>query len=191
MSRMRRTPAVVTQPRAIQLLASPLRQRIVDLVALEGPQTVAGLSRALRRPADRLYYHVKQLVSAGLLLSTRNGVSGDSRGVRFDVPGRPLFLHYAPGSAANRRAVIGVANGILRAAQRDFRRTFAPGIEANGPRRRLWTGRVEGHLAPADVEQLNALLTRALELVLVSPRRRSPHALPHQLTWVSSPRPEP
>jgi DNA-binding transcriptional ArsR family regulator len=185
-----RTKVVIDEPRHIRLLASPLRQRILDLVTFEGPQTVAELSRALRRPPDRLYYHIKKLAAAGILVPRDDGVNGSS-GVRFDVAGRPVYLHYEPKSAANRRAVIGVADGILRAARREFRRGFAPGVEANGARRRLWAARVEGLLTPTDLEEINGLFARVIEIMMASRNRRRPNALPHQLTWISSPRAEP
>jgi DNA-binding transcriptional ArsR family regulator len=181
----RSVPHIIERPAAIRLLASPFRQAILDTVLVDGPLSVAELSAVFRRPPDRLYYHVKRLLAAGLLVlvPTTDG----RREARFDVPGRPLFIRYAPGEAANRRAVVGVMDGMMRAARRDFIRGFRAGVEAEGPRRRLWFSRVEGTLTDAEVESLNRLLSEALALVMAARRRPDANARRHQLTWVSSP----
>lgn len=151
--------------------------------------SVAELSDVCRRPADRLYYHVKRLTAAGLLMTVPNGTG--NREARFDVAGRPMYIRYDPREGANRRAVVGVMNGMLRAARRDFTRGFRRGVEGQGPRRRLWVSRVEGRLTDLDIEHLNRLLSRAIALVMSGRRRPGRRARVHQLTWVSSPGREP
>jgi hypothetical protein len=180
---------VIDQPAAIRLLASPLRQAMMDAVASEGPLSVADLSRRLRRPADRLYYHVKRLVAAELLLPLGGDASRSE--ARFDVPGRPMYIRYQPGSSSNRRAVVRMADGMLRAARRDFALGFRAGVEGEGPGRRLWVSRVEGHLTHGQLVRLNELLAAALELVLAGRNVGDPTVRGHQLTWVSSPIREP
>jgi DNA-binding transcriptional ArsR family regulator len=185
-ARRRRAEAcVIDRPAAIRLLASPLRQAMMDAVAAEGPLSVAELSRRLRRPADRLYYHVKRLAAVGLLVDS-NG-DGSRSETRFDVPGRPMYIRYLPHSSANRRAVVRVVEGMLRAARRDFARGFRAGVAGEGPHRRLWASRVEGTLTSGEIARLNRLLSAALALVLAARRRGAPTACAHQLTWVSSP----
>jgi DNA-binding transcriptional ArsR family regulator len=176
---------VIEKPEAIRLLASPLRQAMLDAVAAEGPLSVAELSRLLRRPADRLYYHVKRLAAVGLLVDSFD--DGSRAEARFDVPGRPMYIRYRPESAGNRRAVVRVAEAMLRAARRDFARGFRPGVESEGAKRRLWASRVEGDLTPNDMARLNRLLSAALELVLSARRHSDPRARRQQLTWISSP----
>jgi DNA-binding transcriptional ArsR family regulator len=183
--RVRRSaPYLIERRGAIRVLASPLRQAILDTVSAGGPLTVAQLSGVLRRKPDRLYYHVKRLLAAGLLIPAPDG---DGREARFDVAGRPMFIRYDPADAANRRAVVGVMEGMLRAARRDFTRGFRAGVEAEGPRRRLWVSRVEGTLTAAEIERLNRLLSEAIALVMSGRQRPGRGARLHQLTWVSSP----
>jgi hypothetical protein len=65
---------VIRDARAVRLLASPLRQAMLDHIAAEGAATVAALSERLKRPADRLYYHVRLRQRAGRLIGrTPNG----------------------------------------------------------------------------------------------------------------------
>lgn len=181
----RSTPYIIERRGAIRVLASPLRQAILDTVSADGPLSVAQLSGVLRRQPDRLYYHVKRLLAAGLVIPATDEAGG--REARFDVAGRPMFIRYDPADAANRRAVVGVLEGMLRAARRDFTRGFRAGVEADGPRRRLWVSRVEGTLTATEIERLNRLLTRAIALVMSGRRRPGRGARLHQLTWVSSP----
>ena len=181
----RSAPHVIERHVAIRLLASPLRQAILDAVSADGPLSVAELSGVCRRPPDRLYYHVKRLLAVGLLVPAPNG--GGRREASFDVAGRPMYIRYNPGIEANRRAVVGVMNGMLRAARQDFSHGFRAGVKGEGPRRRLWVGRVEGTLTETEIGRLNRLLSEAVALVMSSWRRPGRNTRTHQLTWVSSP----
>lgn len=184
--RTRRSAAhIIERPDAIRLLGSPLRQAILDTVSADGPLSVAELSAVFRRPPDRLYYHVKRLLAAGLLVS--GPTTGGGREARFDVAGRPMFIRYTPRESANRRAVVVVMDGMLRAARQDFIRGFRADVEGEGSRRRLWASRVEGTITEAEVERLNRLLSEAIALVMSGRRRPNAGARAHQLTWVSSP----
>jgi DNA-binding transcriptional ArsR family regulator len=183
--RRRSAPYVIERRGAIRVLASPFRQAILDTVSADGPLSVAQLSDVLRRRPDRLYYHVKRLLGAGLLIPAPDTAGG--REARFEVAGRPMFIRYDPADAANRRAVVGVMEAMLRAARRDFTRGFKAGVEAEGPRRRLWVSRVEGTLTATEIQRLNRLLTAAIALVMSGRRRPGRGARLHQLTWVSSP----
>ena len=55
----------VEDPAVLSVLYDPVRYRIFR--ALEQPRTIAELAVELERPANRLYYHVKLLVEAGLV----------------------------------------------------------------------------------------------------------------------------
>src|SRR5262245_7878876 len=105
MSTARTRSYQIRDVRAIRALSSPLRQSILDLVVGRGPLSVADLAKELSRPADRLYYHVRVLQRAGLLLA-RPDVAGSGRAeTRFDVPGRPMLLKYTPDVTSRRRAI--------------------------------------------------------------------------------------
>ena len=66
--RPHRISAAVENAREIALLASPARIEIVDtLEALGEAVTVAELAARLGRPADGLYYHLRQLADGGLI----------------------------------------------------------------------------------------------------------------------------
>jgi DNA-binding transcriptional ArsR family regulator len=166
----------IERPAAIALLASPLRQELVDtLQALGGEASVAELAVQLGRPADGLYYHLRLLTRGGLL-AERRGRSRAGRGERryriAVAPGGRLRLVYRPADRANRAAVARVAGGMLRIAGRDFRAALAtPGVATRGPRRELWAARNQGWLSAAELAEVNRLLLRINQL-LDRPRAR-------------------
>lgn len=183
---MRRQPHVISETRAIRLLSSPLRQAILDWIVANGPATVAELAARFERAPDRLYYHVKLLQRAGLLVAEEDVATNGRREARFDVVGRPLTMSYGSG-AAHRRAVTRVVDAILRGARKDFAREVRSGSAVtDGPRREVWGGRVEGVLSPAELEEVNQLLGRLAE-VMQRPRRAGQRGRAFQFSWVLTP----
>ena len=69
-----RATAMVSTPRQIEALASPLRARIIRHAGR--PVTVAELAERLDVPATRLYYHVNLLVEEGFLVQVDQRKSG-------------------------------------------------------------------------------------------------------------------
>ena len=117
-----------------------------------------------RRP-DSLYYHVRKLSAAGLLVD--RGIRGSGRRAEavYDIPGRPLRLAYDPSDPENVRAVSRVVASMLRSANRDFRGGFRPDLAVvEGDGRNLWAARMKGWLSDDDLAELNTLLNRILEV---------------------------
>lgn len=190
MARRKREGGVVEHPREVELLASPIRQEIVDtLEALGGTAPVAALAAQLGRPADGLYYHLRLLAAGGLL----EELPADAEGRRYRTRAagrrkRHMQLRYRPGTTANARAVARVAAGMLRIAGRDFEAGMgdADAVVA-GPRRQLWAARTKGWVGPAEIEEINRLLARLGELLRQPRDARRTRLL--SLTWVLAPNP--
>lgn len=177
----------VADPAHIALLASPVRQDIVDtLVALGGEADVAAVARELGRPADGLYYHFERLADAGLL--QRRDEAGDARRYRVGTRrGTALRLVYGK-RAENGEAVQQVVAKLLQSAGRDFRAALAdPKVRTTGEARELWAGRSRGWLDQEGLREANALLGRLLEL-LQGPRQPGQDQL-FSLSFVLAPKP--
>src|SRR5882672_8834046 len=87
--------------RRIALLASAVRQDILDSVDAIGPCSVAELARVLGRSPHGLYHHLKRLERARLIkLRRTRGADGRSR-VALEVD-RKQRLEYRPGDKDNR-----------------------------------------------------------------------------------------
>lgn len=183
---MKRNEHILSTPRQLGALASPVRQEIVDtLEALGGEAPVAALAAQLGRPSDGLYYHLRLLVRAGLLDPLAD--VGDGR--RYRIRGRGgarLRLQYLPGATPNARAVERVVAGMLRIARRDFAAAIRrEETVAEGPGRTLWASRTKGWVGAAELEAVNALLERLIELL-----QRGPSSTRRQLlavTWAIAP----
>lgn len=160
----------VSDPAAVALLASPVRQDIVDtLSAMGGEADVATVAAELGRPADGLYYHFDRLCDAGLL--TRLEAPAGARRYRIgEQPGTTLRLAYGAQGATG-EAVQAVVGRLLQAAGRDFRSALArPGTRMDGPARELWAGRARGWLDEDGLREANDLLDR-LQALLKGPRK--------------------
>jgi DNA-binding transcriptional ArsR family regulator len=178
----------IEDPREVGLLASPTRIEIVDtLEALGTAVTVAELAGALGRPADGLYYHLRQLADAGLV-EEESSVEGRRYRSRTHGSDR-LRLRYRPGTTPNADAVARVAASVLRVAGRDFARALAdPDTVVEGPRRELWVAHGKGWVDANDLAEINRLLARLMDLVQqpADARRRGRRRLV-TLSWVLAP----
>jgi DNA-binding transcriptional ArsR family regulator len=179
-------PGVVERAEDVRVLASPARQEIVDtLEALGGEAPVAAIAAQLGRPSDALYYHLRLLVRAGLVLELPD--DGEGRRYRTAVrKGTRLRLRYRPGNTKNARAVADVAGGMLRTAERDFAAAIRdPAVAAEGPLRALWASRMKGWVSEKELAEINALLARIM--ALLERGKRPDRAMLVSLTWVLAP----
>jgi DNA-binding transcriptional ArsR family regulator len=151
----------ISEPEQLQVLASPLRQEILDLLARTGAAQVSEVASLLGRPADSLYYHLRELQRVGLVVSSR--AQGARRGeMLFRAAHRePTLLHDAS-PRGNTPAVESIVASMLRLGIRDFRNASASGrVCTQGPRRELWALRVTGWL---DAEQIAGINRRIRDL---------------------------
>ena len=178
-------PYLIRDAKAIRLLASPLRQAMLDWIVTRGPATIAQLAPLVGRPADRLYYHVRALEKAGLLVQTPDSAAQGE--AVYDVPGRPMFLDYGGKPGKQRRAVGRVVHALMRTAQRDFQRAATDAsLTVAGPARELWSGRIEGSLSRAEIRKVNEHIEAVIRIFRRSTSRSS-SARAHQFTWSLSP----
>jgi DNA-binding transcriptional ArsR family regulator len=146
---------IESQPQ-LRVLTSMVRQEIVDVLAQMGTASVAEVAATLGRPPDSLYYHLRALQKAGLVLPA--GVRRRSRRqeVLFRTVAPELMLRYQPGHPPNRKAVTAIVGSMLRLGFRDFRRAFErPSVIVSGNHRELWALRRTGWLSPAQVATVN------------------------------------
>lgn len=157
----------IAEPAAIEVLASPVRQELVDtLFALGGEASTAALAEALGHHADGLYYHLRLLCDAGLIEELRPA-EGKERSFRLAGDGlTPLRLAYRPGAEGNAEALGTYVGALLKVAGRDFEQAVAVAdAVVEGPHRQLWASRNKGWLSGSDLAETNALLERLCALL--------------------------
>ncbi|WP_369976602.1 winged helix-turn-helix domain-containing protein [Xanthomonas bundabergensis] len=179
-------PAAIGDPAHIRLLASPVRQELVDtLASLGGRATVAELSEQLGRPADGLYYHLQLLAESGLVREGE-GAAGERVFRLAGSAGVPLRLSYDLADDEAASALAAYAKGLAQVAERDFQAALKqPGVVVEGPGRQLWAARNKGWVNAAELAEANALLERLCEL-LSRPRDPS-RDRPMSLAFVLAP----
>jgi len=157
----------VDEPALIELLASPIRQEIVDtLGALGGPVSAAELALQLGRHVDGLYYHLGLLGKAGLIVES---AEGEDEVRRYALPGTgtlALRLAYPTDSEPGKRALSKFTHAMLKVAQEDFDTALEmPGIVTTGNGRQLWAARNKAWLSEDELAEANALLERLCDLM--------------------------
>lgn len=166
-----RSDRTISQPAQLQVLASPLRQEILDLLARTGDAQVSEIASLLGRPADSLYYHLRELTRVGLVVSSRARANGRRGEMLFRAAQREPTLRHDVSPRGNTPAVASIVASMLRLGIRDFRNASASEeVRTQGPRRELWALRVTGWL---DADQIAGINRRIHDLKDAVARPRS------------------
>lgn len=168
----RSRPYLIRRRDQIAALESAVRQEIIDTIQAAGPRSAPEISALMGRPADALYYHLKRLVRVGLLVVRETRRTGRREEAVYDLAGHPLVLDYPVRPEGAGHPLSRLVRAMLRTAERDFR--AAVGSEQarpDGDRRTLWAGRRHAWLSARDLERVNGLLDRLVEIMT---RARNP-----------------
>lgn len=176
----------IRDPAHIRLLASPVRQELVDtLASLGGEAPAAALAEQLGRPADGLYYHLQLLADAGLVQEQQGG-SGERVFKLCGAGQGPLRLSYDLASDDARSALASYVKGLTQVAESDFKVGMTQdAAQGKGRHRQLWAARNKGWVSTAELEEANALLERLCELL--SQARDGSRDQPMSLAFVLAP----
>lgn len=156
----------IDHPSLIEVLASPVRQEIVDtLAALGGEASAAELAEQLGRHMDGLYYHLKILCKAQLVVAVDSGAEAGRR-YRLGGDGQPLRLAYSAGDASRAQALCSFVHGLLQVAEHDFGEALAnEDVVTEGAGRELWAARNKAWLSETELAEVNQLLERLCTLM--------------------------
>lgn len=156
----------------IRAMTSILRQNIMDTVQAMQQVSVPELADQLGRPADALYYHVRVLQHAGLLIDAGVRRRGRHSETVYSAPqpGRRLKLRYRNSRNAATEPLCALVASMLRNSRHEFEAAIVDrGCIVEGPRRELWAGRTTGWLSNAELARANRLITE-LDTLFSSPR---------------------
>ena len=157
----------ISDPGLITVLASPVRQEIVDtLAALGGDASAADLALQLGRHADGLYYHLKILCKAKLVVELTAQGEDERRYRLAGESSQPLRLAYRVPDGRHVTALRKFAHGLMQVAERDFGEALEmTGVGLESPARQLWAARNKGWLSEGELEEVNVLLERLCTLM--------------------------
>ena len=179
-----RANRAITKPAHLKALASPIRQELIDLLVRAGPASAAELGRLIQRPADGLYYHLRELRRVGLVASAGVRERAGRREELFRAVHSNPSLRHDPSPGGNSRAVTAIVSSMLRLGIRDFKKGAASAdVRTQGPARELWALRVTGWLSPAQLAEANRRINALHHL----PGQRSPKGKLYGLTILITP----
>jgi DNA-binding transcriptional ArsR family regulator len=165
-------PFIVHGKKQLAVLASSARQEIVDVLSQVGTVSVAELATTLGRPADAIYYHLRALKQAGLVLSAGYRGRGKHKEELIRAVSPELQLQYDLGKGGNRKPITAIVASMLRLGIRDFNHAFQCGdAKVSGAGRELWALRKTGWLTPQEIVGINQSI-QSLSQAIAQPRGR-------------------
>jgi DNA-binding transcriptional ArsR family regulator len=163
---------VIKEEKELAALVSGPRQEIIDVLSQMGTPSVAELATALGRPADAIYYHLRILQRAGLVLYAGNRNRGQRQEQLFRAISPDLQLEYKIGKGGNAHEITAIIRSMLRLGARDFGHAFRRGnAKVSGRGRELWALRTTGWLSPDEIVEVNQSIN-SLARAVSKPRRK-------------------
>lgn len=152
----------------LHALGTVVRQEIIDVVRHLPSFSVSDVAREMGRPADALYFHMRILEKAGLIVADGERVTARRPETVYHCrePGAQVMLDYGSGDARAAKAALSAVRALLRAAVDDFETGRASEKAVmQGPERNLWAGRNVAWLDRQDLREVNSLLGRLSEIM--------------------------
>jgi predicted transcriptional regulator len=146
----------IKNKKELAALVSGVRQEIVDVLSQMASPSVAELARALGRPADTIYYHLRTLQRAGLVVCAGVRNHGRRQEQLFRTVSPDLRLDYKIGQGGNAREITAIVRSMLRLGARDFAHAFQRSdAKVSGCGRELWALRTTGWLTQDEIVKVN------------------------------------
>lgn len=156
----RKKKLVLRSPEQIALIRSPTVINIIQFLQNAGPANVNQIGLAIGRKPNSLHYHLRKLVSNGLVRKVATERSGARTIAVIDLVADTFEgsnIHKDPDMRA---ATCEAADSLLRLAGRDYRAAseYIEQLVDRGVRRNITTTRRLARLGTKDLEKLNRLL---------------------------------
>src|SRR5262249_30633231 len=146
---------VLSRPDQIAALASPVRLEIIERFQTEGPASIRDIAERMDRSADSLYYHVRHLLGAGILVQEGSRRRGRKDEAVYALAARRIQGESRPKSEAAREELLRSVGAVLRLAERNFRSAIGSGSAVTaGSKRNTFLRRQKAWLTDVDLEEL-------------------------------------
>lgn len=175
---------LVSKPKQLDALFSPVRLEIVEALELFGPCSISEVSADLDRTPHSLYHHFHRLVDVGLIKEVDTRRSGARDEAVYDVCGRPVIVNDDLSTPKARTQRVKAARVLLRQAERDY----AAAVEGAGKAEQLSpeVRRYRVRLRQGSIQKIRGHLDTIVELILAE-RLRASDQVPDSrwISWIS------
>lgn len=147
------TSKMLVLKRASQLetVSHPLRLEILETLVRSGPDSIAGVARALDRRPNALAYHVRLLENEGLAVRVGERRTGRRPEALYAPAAERIALAVNPKSPSLMRAAVRSSAAVLRLTQREVRRALEGPSPGSNKISRPMGRRLKSWLTEADV----------------------------------------
>ena len=151
---------LIGTPRQVRAMAGALQNQVLATLERLGPSSAREVAEHLDLQAESLYYHLRRLVAAGLLVEAGQRPTRRRPETLYAVPGRELILDPDNQHPAFLEALARVQRSLLSMATRLYARALRRGTGIrSGRRRNLCVIQQNARLGARD----QAVLNRKLE----------------------------
>lgn len=180
----RQSTVLISTPQQWEAASSPVRIEIIEVMRSVAPCSVAELARALDRPADALYHHLRKLREAGLVRQVESRRVGKQTEAVLDLVAERMAFDHDVQTGRNVHLYVRVASALLTIVERGyFGALRRAGLELHGPQKDVW-GRVEmAWLGPEQLARVNEHLN-AVVAIMAEGRARPSGRLMYFLPFV-------
>ena len=155
----RRGKHVIRTPRQVRAMAGPLQNEILATLESLGPSSARQIAEHLGIAPESLYYHLRRLRTAGLLVEQGKRATVRRPETLFSLAAGELVLDPANQQPAFLAALADVQRSLLSMATRLYGRALRRGNAIrSGRRRNLCVIQQNARLGPRDLAELNRKL---------------------------------
>lgn len=146
---------LVKDPVQRKALTSPLRLEILEHF-VHGPLSVADLAERMDRRPDSLYYHIRKLVSVGLLLTAGAKKRGQRDETLYTLVSTSVAMPTSPKAPETIDSAIKTIAAGFRLTEREMRNALEQGlIKESSDEPNFWAARQRCRLRPGALRSIN------------------------------------
>lgn len=166
MVRRKRRTLVIRDAETVRALRTPLRQEILGVLERLGGGSVKEVASEVGRDPASLYYHIHELVGAGLLVEAGKRAAGRGTETVYEPAAERIIIDRKERSRPFTAALSDLHRAALRTAERELLAVFEPEkTEHAAPADSVTMLRLGSHLAAADAARAQEMLREVAEFV--------------------------
>ncbi len=164
MSRGRPRTLTIRTPRQLRALRTPVRQEIVGAFRRLGASSVKEIAAEIGRAPETLYYHVHELVKAGIVREKSRRPAGKRVEAVYELTATRIIIDHRGRSKAFLSALADLYRATLRSAERELARALEQEQKRKrGPRRSTAVMRLTVRLSSESAQRLPGLLQEVVD----------------------------